>query len=388
MSTGVAGQIWRGPASLASAGPSAGPSAFLQAHADSLGCKPRPVYSGIVRKKKGAFPFRAIRVPRQRWNGTKPRRHFSDDILESDRPCHHLGDVFVRIIREETTELLTSLRSRSAELTWPKFYIAWGAAVRRVVLGDAAAADTVLTEQLARLRARANWVFLPELRALRARYYAELAEHLARAQSGSLAEMIARKPARDGERPLDQVTQWLFAFDAGAMATFRALALFASHPIKKQRAQCEIEAWRDGSIDLPYLRAGFLEAVRLWPTTPVILRETTEPKSWGKVLPKGTELIIHVPFFHRDDERLAAAHRFDPEAWLHQDPKDMPPFVPFSAGQAVCPGRHLVAMISGAWIAGLLDGGSPVLVGNGQLQPHRDLPGTLDHFAIRFRLAS
>jgi hypothetical protein len=318
----------------------------------------------------------------------QPRRQFSDDILESDRPCHHLGDIFVRVIRDETTKLFASLQSRPAELTWPKFHTAWDAAARRVVLGDGAAADSDLTEQLARLRARANWVFLPELRGLRARYYARLGKHLARAQSGSLAEAIARHPPRKEEHPLDQVTQWLFAFDAGAMATFRALALFASHPIQRERAQSEIEAWRGGHIDLPYLRAGFLEAVRLWPTTPVILRETTEAKTWGRALPRGTGLIIYVPFFHRDEERLAAAHRFDPEAWLYQDPRNMVPFVPFSAGPAVCPGRQLVAMMSGAWIAGLLDGGKPDLIDKGTLRPDRELPSTLDHFAIRFQLTS
>jgi hypothetical protein len=317
-----------------------------------------------------------------------PRRQFSDDVLESSRSCHHLGGIFVGGIREETAKLLASLRScQPAELTWPKFNAAWDAAARRVVLGDGAGTDTVLTEELARLRARANWVFLPELRALRSRYYARLAKHVARAEPGSLAEMIARRPpGRDGEHPLDQVTQWLFAFDGGAMATFRALALFASHPIQRERAQSEIEAWRGGRIDLPYLRAGFLEAVRLWPTTPVILRETTEAKTWGRALPRGTGLIIYVPFFHRDEERLAAAHRFDPEAWLYQDPRNMLPFVPFSTGPGVCPGRHLVAMMSGVWLAGLLDRGKPALVNRGSLSPSRELPGTLDHFAIRLQI--
>jgi cytochrome P450 len=65
---------------------------------------------------------------------------------------------------------------------------------------------------------------------------------------------------------------------------FRALALLAG------RAK-----YSSGSSE--YLRAVFLDTQRLSPTTPVILRETTEETRWGdKTLTKGTGIVIFTPF--------------------------------------------------------------------------------------------
>jgi hypothetical protein len=148
--------------------------------------------------------------------------------------------------------------------------------VRRIVLGDRARDDRKVTEDLARLRARANWVYLRAVdRRRRASYRARLAAYLRSAERGNLVER-ARAYARDGDADKvgDQVTHWLFAFDAAGITTFRALALFASHPPELERAASDILAWCDWQMYLPYLSAGFLEAMRLWPTTPVVLRET------------------------------------------------------------------------------------------------------------------
>jgi cytochrome P450 len=183
------------------------------------------------------------------------------------------------------------------------------------------------------------------------------------------------------------VTQWLFAFEAGGIAVFRGLALLLAHPEQAQRAGPEIEAWRDGHFDLPFLRAAFVETLRLWPTTPAILREAgANTVLNGTPLQRGTGVIIYAPFFHRDNERIANADRFDPEQWLYKDPAEAVPFVPFSAGPAACPGRHLVSLIGGAWLAALLDGARLELVHPADLRPDAPLPGTFDHFAIRFRV--
>jgi cytochrome P450 len=350
-----------------------------------LSAAPEP-FSPATREKRAALSHYEPHVAlATRGPARAVRRKFNDDMLESDRPCHHMARSFTAVVADEASHLTASLR-KGAALSWPIFTEAWYAAVRRIVLGDRAGDDRALTEQLSRLRARANWVFLPARRSLRARYYARLEAHLARAEPGSLAALVARRPPHDDERPLDQITQWLFAFDAGGMTAFRALALFASHREQRQKAGADLRAWQDGEANLPYLRAGFLDAVRLWPTTPLILRESTQATPWDSTtLPRGTNLIIYVPFFHRDDERLACADRFDPELWLDRDPAAVMPFVPFSAGPTACPGRHLVAMIGAAWLAALLCDGHYEFLNPLELGPHRPLPRTLDHFSIRLR---
>jgi cytochrome P450 len=119
---------------------------------------------------------------------------------------------------------------------------------------------------------------------------------------------------------------------------------------------------------------GILESARLWPTTPVILRESTEPTRWhGTWLPKNTEFVVFTPFFHRDPDRLPYADRYAPEIW--DRPLD-PAIVPFSGGPGVCPGRDLVLATGSAMIDAL----SEHLTFPALSEP---LPRTLNHFGLR-----
>jgi hypothetical protein len=104
-----------------------------------------------------------------------------------------------------------------------------------------------------------------------------------------------------------------FAFDAAAMGTFRGLALLASHPENADSVRQEI-ADQAGSFYLPYLRATVLKSLRLWPATPLVLRESTAPTEWESgEMPTGTATVIFAPFYHRDDQRLPFANQFAPQ---------------------------------------------------------------------------
>lgn len=119
--------------------------------------------------------------------------------------------------------------------------------------------------------------------------------------------------------PSDQVAQWLFAFDAGTMTVWRSLAVILAHTSVHERAMSEIN---DRAECYSYLRSCFLDTVRLWPTTPLILRQTTQVAAVrGSTVPAGAGVVIFVPFFHRDPERVPQAERFDPDFWLDRDPQ-------------------------------------------------------------------
>ncbi|GHH28953.1 cytochrome P450 [Lentzea cavernae] len=246
------------------------------------------------------------------------------------------------IVRDEA-DLLTRHVTSTGELTWESFNQAWWRIVRRIVLGNGARGDDQLTDDLKALRENANWAFLhPRQRGLRDRFQHRLDEHLARREEGSLA-------AQPGDLS-GQVPHWLFAFDAAGIVTLRALALGARG------------------------MNGILESARLWPTTPVILRESTEPTRWhGTWLPENTEFVVFTPFFHRDPDRLPFADSYAPEYW--DGPLD-PAIVPFSAGPGVCPGRDLVLTVA----ATMLDTLSEHL---SVPSPGTPLPATLNHFGIR-----
>ncbi|MGW3965167.1 cytochrome P450 [Amycolatopsis sp. NPDC005003] len=303
------------------------------------------------------------------------RRRFTEAVLEPGRPLHELATPFARAVAEEAADL-----RNPATLDWDSFNVTWWRLVRRIVLGAGARDDTTLTDQLERLRLDANWAYLhPKRKELHEQFRQRLTAHLGRAEPGSLAAVIAETGE---ESAPDQVAHWLFAFDAAGMATYRTLALLASHPAALDRARADLDG-----IDLArphqlsYLRACVLDAVRLWPTTPMILRETTEETSWG---PAGTTVLIFTPFFHRDPD-LPYADRFDPDLWLDGRAAENPALVPFSAGPAICPGRDLVQFCASTMLANLLRDHRFEPASGPVLSPERPLPATLDNFHLKLK---
>ena len=62
--------------------------------------------------------------------------------------------------------------------------------------------------------------------------------------------------------------------------------------------------------------AAVQESLRLWPTT-LVLRESRTATEWrGRWAPAGTEFAIVSSVFHRDEQALDFANRFEPDAWL------------------------------------------------------------------------
>ena len=359
---------------------------------------PEPFAAASSEKRAALTHFQPDGVLATRGPARAERRRFNDAVLESGCPRHALAARFEQAVREEADRLVANVR-RSGDLAWDAFAVAWWRAVRRVVLGDGARDDHALTDLLRHLRADANWAFLSLRRlTLRDRFFARLEAHLARAEPGSLAAVMAPTPARAETAPAGQVPQWLFAFDAAGIASFRALALLAAHPEYAARARSAAADSAGRASELPLLRAAVMESVRLWPTTPMVLRQTTAETTWDAgVMPAATGVLIFSAFFHRDDARLPYADRFAPELWLEgtgpgaaggRAVGDAPatdwPLIPFSAGPVFCPGRNLVLLMSSAMLAALLGEGCPRLLPPGRLAADAPVPATLNNFALRF----
>jgi cytochrome P450 len=323
------------------------------------------------------------------------RKRFNDQVLESENRRHRLADRFAAVVAEEAERLVSEVRRRDGELGWDEFSDAWFRIVRRVIFGDSARDDEELREMVDRLRAQANWAFLaPKRRRLRKRFHARIAEYLARAEPGSLASVVAALPTTPETAPEQQVPQWMFAFDPAGMTTIRALALLAAHPQHTHAVREEIRARDDSGGVLPLVRACILESLRLWPTTPMLLRETTRSTNWENgIMPQNTGILIFAPFFHRDDERLAHADRFAPELWLQEDKEDQGapprdwPLIPFSGGPGICSGRNLVLLITSSMLAALIGNREIQLKPSTRLRPDQ-LPATLDNYSLRFQLGS
>jgi cytochrome P450 len=347
---------------------------------------PQPFATDSSEKRAALTHFEPRGVLISRGAERADRRRYNESVLDSHRALHRLSSRFVTVVDEELGGLGGSPRPQS--LTWERFSAAWFRLIRRVVLGSGARDDQELTDQIARLRRHANWAMLrPVDRGLRNRFFTRLAGHISRAEAGSLAEVMATTPQTTLTEPIQQVPQWLFAFDSAGIATYRALALLAAHPEYAERARVESSAADPSSTPLPLLRAALLESVRLWPTTPMLLRQTTAETNWdGRAMPAGTGVLIFAPFFHRDGSRLSFADRFAPELWLKEEPAEPWSLVPFSAGPASCPGRNLVLLLASATLALLLRRKPLGFASARGIDSGRPLPGTLNHFALRFQL--
>ncbi|GAB3726350.1 cytochrome P450 [Amycolatopsis oliviviridis] len=349
--------------------------------AEVLAAAPVPFSPSTKEKRAALGHFQPHGVLISDATDRPPRRRFNEDVLEPGRPLHDLAVPFAAAIGEEAA----SLRQRGT-LDWDTFNVAWWRLVRRITLGESAVDDDGLTDALARLRKDANWAYAhPRRDRLHDQFRTRLIGHLERAEPGSLAEAIA-SVGPSGERTMeviaDQVAHWLFAFDAAGIVTFRALALLATHPAALERAAEEVAtADLTAPNQFPYLRACALESVRLWPTTPALLRESTAKTPWG---PAGTTILIFTPFFHRDPERLSYADRFEPGIWLDGSAAANPALVPFSAGPAICPGRDLVLFCASTMLAHLIHGRRFELLAGAVLGPERPLPATLDNFHLKF----
>lgn len=315
----------------------------------------------------------------------RERRALSESVLEPEAPVHSCAGGFLTKIDTEARRLVAFAGGR---LRWDEFSRAWQRAVRRLTLGEAAADDRELSRMLDRLRARANWAFMARIDTqLRRRFQARLDAYVARAEPDSLAGLIAALPPGRHTAPADQIAHYLFAFDAASIATYRALALLAAHETAAARARAEADAATGTTAGaLPFLRATLHESLRLWPTTPLILRETVRPTELGSAaLSPGTNVMIFAPYLHRDRRTLPFADRFAPEIWLDGTAAGFA-LVPFSAGPGTCPAHHLVPMLGAAMLAGLYRRREVALTDARQLAPEAPMPGTLAHTSLQFEL--
>lgn len=354
-----------------------------------LAQSPEP-FAPANREKRGALShFQPEGVLISHGSARADRRRFNEAVLDADLRVHRLATLMDTAITEEGQRIGDGARSAGC-LDWDQFITGWWRMARRVVLGEAARDDHAVTDTLTALRSDANWSYLrPKRTALRDRFLQRLRTYLDAAEPTSLAGRLAETPATAETKPGHQVPQWLFAFDAAGIATFRALALLATHPEHAQRVRAELaEADLSVAADLPYLRACVLESVRLWPTTPVILRDNTEETTWNDgVVPARTAFVIPAPFFHRDEQRLPYADSFVPEMWLDGRASENPALVPFSAGPGACPGRNFMLYVSSTLLASLIKRLWIQLTSPATVDHRYPLPRTLNNFTLRFTVA-
>jgi cytochrome P450 len=352
---------------------------------------PHPFAPDPDAKRRGMAHFQPDALTISRGDEWRNRRRFAESVLDTGAPVHRLADRFSVVVSEEVGALLLRV-DRAGRLDWEQFNRACWRITRRIVFGDAAADDEELTELLATMMDEANG--LPKEPSDSLEPFLEKVDgYISTAAAGSLVGLFDEAPSDAETRVERQATHWLFAMgDTLAANALRALALIASHQTERAEVERELEAIGEAGLDaagvasLVYLEACLQEAMRLWPTTPILSRETLEEVDWdGAAVPAGTQLLISNTFNHRDPERHDFADRFAPQEWTDGDAGEDWSFNHFSHGPQGCPGAGIALFVGKALLANLLLRRSVRLV-EPRIDPARPLPDMLDHFAVRFAL--
>jgi cytochrome P450 len=371
------------------------PALLLLAAADvrrALQGSPYPFAPDPEAKRRGMSSFQPDALTISRGELWENRRRFTEAVLDTGQPHHRLAHRFLAVVREETASMLEEAEEAGGGwIRWDPFNSLLRRITRRVILGDGARDDEEVSELLGKMMDGAN--SLPDGPSEHLEPFgARIGGYIEAAEEGSLVGLFGQAPSDEETSPAGQVTHWLFALgDTLPINAFRTLALLATHQQQRGRAEEELAAagpdglaTAAGVAGLAYLRACLEEAMRLWPTTPLLSRETLEETSWnGHTVPAGTQVLIVNTFNHRDRDSHEFADRFAPEAWTEGDAAEDWSFNHFSHGPQGCPGAGLALFVGVAVLAELLSRRRFRLEG-ASLDPARPLPHMLDHFGLRF----
>lgn len=329
---------------------------------------PEPFAPDPDAKRRGMSHFQPDALTISRGEVWRNRRRFAESVLDTSSPVHRLADRFAAVADEEVGAMLDELPE--PKLGWDPWQRCGWRITRRIVLGDAARDDQRLSDWLAQMMDEANKLPKEGEESDRLEpFLTGVRGYIGAAEPGSLAGLIAEAPA-DAETKVErQLTHWLFAMgDTLFINAFRTLAMVAIHP---------------GQEDL---EACLQETMRLWPSTPLLSRETLEETDWdGATVPAGTQVLISNTFNHRDPQRHRNPDRFEPEAWTGGDRASDWSLNHFSHGPQGCPGASLALLVGKASLASLLNRKS-VQLESPRIDPAEPLPEMLDFFEIRFAL--
>ena len=156
------------------------------------------------------------------------------------------------------------------------------------------------------------------------------------------------------EEMVDQVAIFFLAgHETSASALAWALYLLAENPDWQNRLRAEGSGYDLSDFaaigKLSDTRAVFRETLRLYPPVPMMVRETTCPETFrGRSVAKGAQVVISPWHLHRHSRQWDNPDGFDPARWDTENGRSCMrnAFIPFSAGQRVCPGAGF-AMIEG-----------------------------------------
>ena len=323
---------------------------------------PDPYAADPDLKRRGMSHFQPHALTISRGAEWEDRRKFNEAVLASSERVHPYADQFLRAINQ-ATEALAANAGRYLGLA--HFEHLFKRVTLEIIFGHEARDDTGFADRLIQMMRESNRVFFLGKSKEFDLFYERIRHYLRFPEAGSLSAMCAHAPSSAQTRVENQIPHWMFAMmETLATNTMRALALIVSQPGVESRVRREMQENGAGTpeeIDrLDLLEGCIQEAMRLWPTTPMLMRVMVQDDSvGGNTIPKGTQVLILNGFNHRDWETDPEAGNFRPEFWSGKrfDYR----FNHLSNGRQACAGKNLLLFIGKAVLVALLTRGRYVL---------------------------
>lgn len=331
-------------------------------------------------KKKGMGHFQPGAVTISTGADWTRRRRFNEQVLETGR-MHRLAGSFLEVVEDEV-----GTAAGGETLDWPRLEAVFDRIMLQVVFGRPAAGDGQLSAALGKLMRQGNRLVLLRRSQTFEVLHDGIRRHLASPHPGSLMEVAAALEPDDGVQPGSQVPHWMFAMGGTLAANVaRALAAVAVSPEVEARLRAELASGDPGSPEgvagLAVTAGCLQEAMRLWPTTPMLVREAQrEVEFEGVSLPAGAKALIPNLYNHRSG--IESPHRLMPERWPAAAADYRFNF--FSSGPQVCAGIDLALVLGVAALARLLSG-APWTLDSPRLPAEGPLPLAFDHHRLRLR---
>jgi cytochrome P450 len=334
-------------------------------------------------KAKGMAHFQPDAVTLSRGEEWRDRRKFNEAVLATSERVHPFGRRFLGVVDDEVERL-----GLSGTLRWRDWEGLFDRITLRVIFGDRARDEQELTGLLEKLMGESNRLVALKPTDDYYEFYGALERHLIDPAPESLIARFADAPRDDMTRVVHQIPHWMFAMrDTLGANMYRALAAIVADPEVERRVRQELEgadlADPDAVDGLRYLEGCLHEAMRLWPTTPLLARETTRQTVLsGEQIDEGTQVIMLNVFNHRDGDHVENADRLDPERW-QEEGKDYR-FNHLSNGTQDCPGGPLVLLLGKAVVVQMLARYQLSLDQPDTLKPGEPLPYMLNFFETCF----
>ncbi|KAL1312353.1 cytochrome P450 93A3-like [Arachis ipaensis] len=151
--------------------------------------------------------------------------------------------------------------------------------------------------------------------------------------------------------------------DTSALTIEWGLAELINHPQVMERARQEIKTVVGNNriveesdiVNLPYLQAIVKETLRIHPTGPMTVRESSEDCTiWGYEIPAKTQLFVNIWAIGRDPNYWENPLEFKPERFLVEEESGKRQLdvrgqhlhmIPFGSGRRGCPGTSLALQV-------------------------------------------